>query len=223
MRELSFAQRGCGGRVLRQNIQPLAVYPKLVAKTEDNNNFLQKKFLLILIFVVAACVAINLLIVRGSLWSAYVGISAVVLYACVITSIYRRSRLYSILFVSALFVSLSFAGYDIVHSVERYGTLEGFGVSLEYIIPAFLLAMIVATDALLFVQRTKYKYYFVSLVLTSVIALVPQILMWSVPAFGKFADWLTFSLFFFSILNILILSTVFWKRFKNEITRKFNA
>ena len=206
-----------------KNIQPLAVYPKLVAKTEDNNNFLQKKFLLILIFVVAACVAINLLIVRGSLWSAYVGISAVVLYACVITSIYRRSRLYSILFVSALFVSLSFAGYDIVHSVERYGTLEGFGVSLEYIIPAFLLAMIVATDALLFVQRTKYKYYFVSLVLTSVIALVPQILMWSVPAFGKFADWLTFSLFFFSILNILILSTVFWKRFKNEITRKFNA
>ena len=191
-----------------KNIQPLAVYPKLVAKTEDNNNFLQKKFLLILIFVVAACVAINLLIVRGSLWSAYVGISAVVLYACVITSIYRRSRLYSILFVSALFVSLSFAGYDIVHSVERYGTLEGFGVSLEYIIPAFLLAMIVATDALLFVQRTKYKYYFVSLVLTSVIALVPQILMWSVPAFGKFADWLTFSLFFFSILNILILSTV---------------
>lgn len=97
-----------------KNIQPLAVYPKLVAKTEDNNNFLQKKFLLILIFVVAACVAINLLIVRGSLWSAYVGISAVVLYACVITSIYRRSRLYSILFVSALFVSLSFAGYDIV-------------------------------------------------------------------------------------------------------------
>ena len=93
----------------------------------------------------------------------------------------------------------------------------------RYIIPAFLLAMIVATDALLFVQRTKYKYYFVSLVLTSVIALVPQILMWSVPAFGKFADWLTFSLFFFSILNILILSTVFWKRFKNEITRKFNA
>ena len=206
-----------------KNIQPLAVYPKLVAKTEDNNNFLQKKFLLILIFVVAACVAINLLIVRGSLWSAYVGISAVVLYACVITSIYRRSRLYSILFVSALFVSLSFAGYDMVHIVERYGTLEGFGVSLEYIIPAFLLAMIVATDALLFVQRTKYKYYFVSLVLTSVIALVPQILMWSVPAFGKFADWLTFSLFFFSILNILILSTVFWKRFKNEITRKFNA
>ena len=48
-----------------KNIQPLAVYPKLVAKTEDNNNFLQKKFLLILIFVVAACVAINLLIVRG--------------------------------------------------------------------------------------------------------------------------------------------------------------
>ena len=206
-----------------KNIQPLASYPNLVAKTEDNNNFLQKKFLLILIFIVAACVAINLLIVRGSLWSAYVGISAVVLYACVVTSIYRRSRLYSIFFVSALFVSLSFAGYDIVHSLEVSGTLEKFGVSLEYIIPAFLIAVILATDAMLFVQRTKYKYYFVSLLLTSVVALLPQILMWSVPAFRDFSDWLTFSLFFFSILNVLILSTVFWKRFKNEMARKFNA
>ena len=195
----------------------------MVAKTEDNNNFLQKKFLLILIFIVAACVAINLLIVKGSLWSAYVGISAVVLYACVVMSIYRRSRLYSIFFVSALVLSLSFAGYDMVHSVEACGTLDKFGVSLEYIIPAFLIAVILATDALLFVQRTKYKYYFVSLVLTSVVALVPQILMWSVPSLKEMSDWLTFSLFFFSVLNVLILSTVFWKRFKNEMARKFNA
>ena len=84
-RKLSDAQRGSVMRSITPNIQPPRQIPSWFAN-EDNNNFCRKLFALFWIFIVA-CVAINLLIAAAVFGRRAVGISAVVLYACVVTPI----------------------------------------------------------------------------------------------------------------------------------------
>ena len=93
---------------------------------------------------------------------------------------------------------------------------------MEFIIPAIAIATIIATDVLVIVDRGKYKYYFISLLGSTAVAIVPQLVVWiAKPDYGA-NWWLIFSAFFFGIVNLLVMVVAFWRDFKNEMLRKFS-
>lgn len=202
-----------------REIEPNVSYPKLTRRSDDYYNFLRKKSLILILAVVAVCVLINLLLTRDSLWSGYVVCAGATAYLCVITSLVRRRRFYSLIAVCSLFIPLAFVGFDMIHSFDATGSLAAFGVSFSYLVPAFLLGSLILCDVLIFWERSAYKYYRLSLILVSLLAVVPQLLDWifSFP----YPNWFTLAVFFFSLLNAAVICIVCWKQIKQEIRNKF--
>ncbi len=216
----------CGAYVGEQSVdvdevQRRLIYPSLTVESKSYDAFLKKRLFWVLVVVVAVCVAINCLTYDGkSLWSGYVLFGALVGYFVTINSVYRRRRLYSALGLAAVVACVCVFGLESIYSFEQCGSFAKVSISVEYVIPAILLATIIATDVLIACNKSKYKYYFVSLLAASLLALVPQLVIWIAKL--KLKEWFTFSLFFFDLLNILVMTLVFWKMFKQEMLRKFN-
>ncbi len=201
--------------------QSKITYPPLAVESKNNKNFLQKNLLPFFLVTGAVCIAINWIIYNGTLWSGYVLIGLFGGYFAVMNSVYRRRRLYSMLGLSGLISSICVLGIDIVHSLDVYGNLSGVALSIEYVIPGILIGIIIVTDIFIFANKSKYKYFFVSLFLTSILALLPQFFIWALQL-NQLTYWFTFSLFFFSLLNMLVMVTAYRKTFKQEMLRKFN-
>ena len=63
---------------------------------------------------------------------------------------------------------------------------------------------------------------FSQIILSTAIAIVPQLVVWiAKPDYGA-NWWLIFSAFFFGIVNLLVMIVAFWRDFKNEMLRKFS-
>lgn len=202
-----------------REIEPHVSYPKLTVRSDDQYNFLRKKSFVLIFAVVAICVLINLLLTKESLWSGYVVCAGATAYLCVITSLVRRRRFYSLIAVCSLVIPLAFVGFDMVHSFDTTGGTGAFGVSFSYLIPAFLLGSLLLCDVLIFWERSAYKYYRLSLILVSLLAVVPQVLDW-IFAF-PYPNWFTLAVFFFSLLNGAVVCIVYWKQIKQELKNKF--
>ncbi len=203
-----------------EEVQSRITYPILTVESKNSKNFLRKNLLPFFLVAGAVCIAINWIIYSGTLWSGYVLVGLFGGYFAVMNSVYQKRRLYSILGLSGLISCICVLGIDVVKSLETQGNLSGVAVSIEYIIPGILVAIIIATDIFIIANKSKYKYYFVSLLLASILALLPQLFIWILRL--NLIYWFTFSLFFFSLLNLLVMIIAYRKTFKQEMLRKFN-
>lgn len=203
-----------------ERVQPYIDYPSVSLKNNDSTNFLRKKSLLLIAAVTLICIWINVFITPDSVWSCYTTLSMLLLYFGIIRPVFGKARLYLLLplygFLTVLFGCL----FDLIHSYSIYGSFISFGISVEFVVPGIILALIVACDIFAVADRSKYMYYIVSLIILTVLALVPQIFVWSITD-RKLADWLSFSVMSFALLNIAVFSVVYWRKMKEEVQRKF--
>lgn len=202
------------------NQEKYVQYPSLKLKGDAYKSFLRKKSLFLTLTVILVCVLINALVTPSHLWSAYVACGGMTVFICVLSTIYKKRRFYSLLLVLAIVLPVTLYCLDITQSFDRTNGFEAFGFSLSYAVPGFLIAMIITLDVMAAVEKSKYKYYLFSLLIVSLYALIPQIVIWIVPR--EFAYWLTFSCFVFSIANGLTMTIIYWKSLKAEFNKKMH-
>ena len=183
-------------------------------------HFLRKKSLLLTIAAILIAVLVNRLITPRQQWWGYVVIGGLAVYWCVLQTIYRRRRFYSLLAVCAYALSAALYLIDLTISFDLAGNASYFGISLQYAVPGLLFALLITCDVMSFVEKSGYKYYLVSLVLVSVVALVPEIV---VLCLTVYRNWLTFPLFCFTLLNLFVVAVLYWKPLKSEMARKFHT
>ncbi len=203
----------------REKVQPYVDYPKVSLKGRENSNFLRKKSLLLIVVITLVCVWVNFIVTPASIWSAYTALSMLLLYFGIIRPVIGKSRLYLLLplygFLSLLFSVL----FDFICNYAS-GNPQNFGISAEFIAPSILLALVITTDVFALADRSKYKYYIVSLIALTVFACVPQAIVWLYKE-KELTGWLSFSVMSFAVLNIAVFTIVFWKKMKEEVKRKF--
>lgn len=203
-----------------KNVQPYIDYPKVSVNQTGNPHFLRKKSLLLIAAVILVCVWINFTLTPESVWSAYTALSLLLLYFGIIRPVFGRHRLYLLLplygFLTLFFGCL----FDIICSYSASGNLDAFGISTEFVAPSVLLALIITTDVLAVTDKSKYKYYIVSLIVLTLLAVIPQTVAWLCVG-RKLTDWLSFSVLTFAVLNIAVFTIVYWKKMKTEVHRKF--
>lgn len=129
-------------------------------------------------------------------------------------------KVYSLLAVCAYALSAALYLIDLTISFDLAGNASYFGISLQYAVPGLLFALLITCDVMSFVEKSGYKYYLVSLVLVSVVALVPEIVVLCLPVYR---NWLTFPLFCFTLLNLFVVAVLYWKPLKSEMARKFHT
>ncbi len=192
--------------------------PKVTYRRESA--FLKKKSFVLILSIIAVCILINVIITPWSLWSAYVACGGLAASFGVLSAIYNKRRLYSILSVSALVAPLSVAAVDAIQSLDRLGNFSGMSFSLPYAVPGILIGITIALDVLAMIKKRKYRYYTVALLPTTLLSLVPQILQWTIkPSTPGF---LTFACFAFAIANLLIMTIIYWTKMKGEWRRKMH-
>lgn len=202
----------------RESIEPYIAYPKLAVEGQFYRELLSAKAFLALLIVTAICIVINSVLYPDRAWSGYVAVGCAIAYACVLPTVYRHRRLYAQIAIDAFILPAAAFACDMFHSFDRSGSVSAlFGLSLEYIVPAFLAAAIIVTDVMAFVDR-EGKYYFVTLWFVCLMATVPQIVVW---ATGRFVWHLTLPLFIFALADAAVLSAFCWKQFRDELKRKF--
>ncbi len=202
-----------------QAVEPYVQYPDLVVKDDVYRGLLSLKAMFLLLVAAAVCVVLNCILDRAHLWSSYVAVGCFVAYTCAISAVYRKRRLYGQIAVDALVLTLAAFACELIYSFDVAGNASLFRYSLTLVVPILLAAALVTTDVMLFSDRHSGKYYFVTLWFVTLLATVPQIVVWSTGA--RFNWYVSFPLFFFAVTNAAVLSIVCWRRFKSELERKF--
>lgn len=202
-----------------ENVEPFVEYPELVIKDDEYRGLLSLRAFFLLIIVAAVCIALNVILTSTVLWSGYVAVGCMAAYVCAISAVYRKRRFYAQIAVDALILTMAIFACELIYSFDVAGNASLFGYSLEYAVPILLAAALITVDVMVFSDRRTGKYYFITLWFVTLLAVVPQIVVWACGE--RFLWYLTFPLFFFALTNAFVLSVVYWKRFKSELGRKF--
>lgn len=203
-------------RDLEKNVNSYGIEYQSVLK----RNFWSKRVLTWCLILMAVCFLLNFLTSRQSLWSCYVAIGVLIAYFAVINNAFKKKRFYSILANCAIYLSLAIVLIDIVVSFDTVRSMANFGFSLRYVVPAQLIAVIVACDVLVGSGDKKCTYYLLTMFWASLLALIPQVAIWIF--FPDWTDtWLALSAMAFSVANGLIVSSIHSKDVISEIKRKF--
>ncbi|MBQ2712242.1 MAG: hypothetical protein IJF71_02590 [Clostridia bacterium] len=195
-------------------------YPPVEYEDQTDKTRMRYRAFTLLLATIAICFAINFVVTPSSLWSLYVLVGSTILYFCVFSSLFRHSRAYSILATCTVLISVGLFGFDAIQSMDRLGNLSAVGFSVCYAIPGFLIAMIVTFDILIFVGRNTFRYYFISLYIASVSAIIPQIVFWAIPSLDM-PSWFTLAAFFFAVFNCVVMTVCYSRRVHHEFVRKF--
>ena len=215
-------EKGVGQTDYAKNIERNVNSYGIEYKSVLRRNFWSKRVLSWCLILIGVCVLINALASPTSLWSGYVAIGVLVTYFAVIKNMFKRTRFYAILANCAIYLSLAVILIDVVVSFDMTRSMEHFGFSLRYVVPALLTAVIICCDVLVGKGDQKCTYYLLTMFWTSLLALVPQIAVWIFfPEWGS--AWFPLSALAFSVLNGLVVATVHSKDIVSEIKRKFNT
>lgn len=216
----------CGSYLTETDVLPYPKYQekiekivsKPISKPKENVDFLRTKNNYLILLILAICVALNILLTRESVWSAYVCIGGLFLILCVMLPIANKSKVYiqitfdlPIITVLTLLFELFTNGFTSVY------------YSLSFILPSvFLVAIIIIDFMIIFTTRSRSTGYFSALLLTSIYAIIPQILLWCYFSYIGYFGTVTFIVFFASILNMGVVSICAHKRIREEYARKMN-
>lgn len=208
-----------GAEFYEKEIEPKVDYPQLKLRGDAYQNFLRKKSLWLVFIVVVVSVFINIIVTTNSIWSAYVAISGVVVFLCLLMSLYRHRRFYSLLTLYAFVLPFAALAFDIVQSLNSVKNLSRIGISISYVCPAILLALLITCTVMAFSGRNNNKYYFTSTLFVALLSTWPQIAVWILN--GDVVFWFSFALFCYAILTIAVVFIVGGKKVLEELRRKF--
>lgn len=224
----SYLDRTVTDDAANQKIQQYVSNPPLKVEGRTKNYLKKRMFWFAAIIFIVCAVANFMTTPRGTFWTegyywcGYVLFGLFAAYFVTTVSVYRRRRLYSVIGLGCIVAAITVLGLETTYSLSVAKNLSRVIYSMEFIIPAIAIATIIATDVLVIVDRGKYKYYFISLLGSTAVAIVPQLVVWiAKPDYGA-NWWLIFSAFFFGIVNLLVMIVAFWRDFKNEMLRKFS-
>ena len=203
-----------------QQIQQYIQHPPLSIEGKTKN-YLQKRLFWFAFLVFVVCVATNVLTFDGSFWSGYVLCGLLMGYFVISTSVYRVRRLYSLIGISTIIVCVCALGVDLTCSLGNVGNLSAVGFSVQYVMPWVVIGALILTDVMIISNKSKYKYYFISLIEITFVGVLIQVVVWLAKL--QYANaWFIFACFFFSIFNFVLRIVMFWSTFKQEMLRKFN-
>lgn len=201
-----------------REIEPLVEF--LPADVRDPADFFRTKTSKLLFFATLVCVVLNLLISRESLWSLYVVAGCIFTIFCVLMPIFRRSKVYTQILVDVPVVTVLTVLLELLIT-----DFKSYDFSLRFLLPIIYGAVIVLIDfMIIFVAKSgKTTGYFSVLLLPTVLALIPQIVVWATSfltiSLGK--SLAAFIVFFFALLNFGIVFIVCYKRLREEYLCKW--
>ena len=203
-----------------QQIQRYIKHPplKIEGKTK---NYLQKRLFWFAFLIFVVCVVANFLTFNGSFWSGYVLCGLLMCYFVISTSVYRVRRLYSLIGLTTVVVCICAFGVDATFSLGKVGNLSAISFSIQYVMPWVVIGAQILTDVMIISNRNKYKYYFVSLIETTFIGVLIQVIVW-LAKLQYTNGWFIPICFYFSVFNFVLMMVIFWRTFKQEMLRKFN-
>ncbi len=185
-----------------------------------NASFFRFKFNRILLVLLAFCVVLNILVTPQYHWSAYAAMGVILVIFCVMTPINVKHRLAryvrtDVFVLTLLAIGMEFAVLD--------GRFDWFVV--EYVLPWVYTAAIVATDVFIVTMHHRNKQLFSTLIFCTVFAVVPQIVLWIVDAYGVYQQktLINFVVFFGAILNLITMFLILNRSLKEEMERNMNV
>jgi hypothetical protein len=208
-----------GSFPLYQSMEKDAECPSVKVQEASFFSIFRQRLAWIVLLCIFGCILLNIILPYESLWSGYVVIGGMLCILGVITAINRKRRLYALISSCSILLPLSVVGLEIVARLDAAKSLAAFGVTLEFVVPSILLALIILCDIMMFVDKSKNKYYVSSLLLVSIISLLPQIAIWIIHK--DLHGFMTVTLFFVSIINFGLILLINWKRMKSELQKKF--
>lgn len=209
-------KEGKGFERYEQELEPLANYPKVIL--EEKIDFLRTKNNYIMLLLAALCVVLNILMTPGSLWSAYAVIGVVFAILCVMLPIANRSKIYiQIMFDLPVVTVLTLA---VELTVKRMG---GVAVSVMYVLPGIYAAALVLTDAMIIATaKQRTTGYFTALLISTIFAILPQLLTWTYFYKLGYNSIVAFIVFFFALINLGVILIVSYRKLKEEYGKKMN-
>lgn len=209
-------EEGKGFDEYEKRLVPVVKYPKAVL--EEQFDFLRTKNNYILLFIAAATVAINLLLTPGSLWSVYVIIGTLFTILCVMLPIANQSKIYiQIMFDLPVLTVLTIATEL---TVTRLGSMA---VSVQYVLPSIYAGAVLLTDAMILAtKKQRTTGYFTALLVTTIFAVLPQIMIWALFYKMNYQSIVTFIVFFLALINLGVVAICSHRRLKDEYDKKMN-
>lgn len=216
----SFLEKPVLNDPTNQYIQEHVKHPPLTV-TGKTKHYLQKRLFWFVLLCFAICAITNAITFNGSFWSGYVLFGLIATYYVVSSSVFRIRRLYSLIGMTTFVASLCVFGMDVTHSLGVAQNLSAVTSSVQFVIPSIILGGLILTDIMIMSNRSKYKYFFISLIEITSMAVLIQAVVW-LARLQYTHDWLIFATFFFAIVNFILMIVIFWRTFKQEMLRKFN-
>ena len=184
----------------------------------EKPDFLKEKSNYILLFLAVVCVALNILLTPGTYWSAYVCIGAVFTVLCIMLPISNKSKVYMQIILDLPVITILSIAMELI--IKRG---NGAAISMMYILPSLFAGAILLIDAMIIATAKKRTTgYFSTLLYATVYAIAPQILIWAWFYNLGYNSIVAFSAFFFSLINLGIVSICSHKRIREEYDKKMN-
>jgi hypothetical protein len=209
-------QEGKGNERYKQVLEPAVKYPNYVLR--EKVDYLRTKNNLLLMLVALVCIALNILLTPQSVWSVYVVIGIVGLIALILMPIANRSKLYRQIMLDLPVLTILTIATEL--TINRLGGLE---ISIQYLLPSIYSAAIILIDSMIIATSKKRTTgYFSALLIATIFAIVPQILIWSFLGKLGYSSVFPFVVFFFAIVNIGVIAITCLKRLREEYGKKMN-
>ncbi len=182
-------------------------------------NFLKTKFNKIMLFLMALCVALNLILTPSSLWAAYVIIGCIFVIFCIIMPVAEKTKIQAQIKADLAIITLLAFALELTVTKLHYQWFV-----LVNVLPWIYSAAVVLVDFLILFRRYEDKGLFMTLGYCTFFAVAPQIVIWICKAAKVFDGnpLNTFVIFFAALLNLAVVLIVCTRSLKEEIERNFN-
>ena len=183
-------------------------------------NFFKYKINIILLVATVICVVLNVLLNPQSHWSAYVAMGFVFVVGCILLPISNKTKLlkqvrWDMYLLTVLAVAMEFAVTN-----GRF-----YWITVEFVIPWFYVIAIALIDFLIFFNRRSNRELFTHLILATVLAILPQIILW----IAHWQKWyeaktiINFVIFFAALVNLAVVFVIYSKQLKEDMERTLNV
>lgn len=202
----------------KENSEQYIKYYPLRIVDGTRKEFLKRRSFALLCVIVALCFLVNLLTRPKPLWALFPLIWGVVIHRTVLTTIYKKRRLYVELVLLAVYLTLASCLTELV--IRNFaGKAANIELSVRYILPGVLFCLMAASDAMFLISSKRYAYYYLSGLCIGIISLLPYLIGL---IFEKgWLTWCNLVLFLFAIGSMALVGVIKWRTAKGELRKKF--
>ena len=195
------------------SIEPLVKCPNTKG-VPIKGKLANKVVITVLLIICAIVVAVNYLYLPEHIFYHIVFFGSALLYIDVLLPIIKKTKtLHNKIIINIILISMLLVTIDLLQT----GGWQGYSINLGFSIIA--LTAIALVNYMIVVRRKKSKEYFINMYFVSIYALIPRIILWAAP-FSTNVIPATVA-FFFSLINVAIISVIFFPWIREEFRRKF--